>query len=350
MNKLTGLFIGMAVTVGCGTDFVPDPPALPSGGPETLPNLVVPPAPLPGQGWQVITPIVDNLQPGSDTEMCTWTDIYADSESPSQLYRDVRSTLSTQTQPPGHHVVVYYTTVNQPAGTSRVCNDADMASFRFLAGSGGEGTANTAPGDLVYRLPQGAQVVINHHYLNSTDQVLSGQSVVNINFADPNDGPYTPSGNTAFVDTSLVVQMGPNAANPAIPTDDIHCVIPTTGPTAKPMKLWYFIPHMHQWGQHIDIYLTQSGVKTQVVDQDWDPSFAFSPPDPFYADLTQPLNSPTGPKVLNPGDEVDVHCEWNNDSGMVLPFGFEMCVAFGEFVDDQNEGSWACDGGNWTSF
>jgi len=35
---------------------------------------------------------------------------------------------------------------------------------------------------------------------------------------------------------------------------------------------------------------------------------------------------------------------------MALPFGFEMCVVFGQFVDDTNMGGRACDHGNWLSF
>mgnify|MGYP003514034939 CR=1 FL=1 len=33
-----------------------------------------------------------------------------------------------------------------------------------------------------------------------------------------------------------------------------------------------------------------------------------------------------------------------------LGFGFEMCVAFGMFVDDTGTGNFACDAGTWTDF
>ena len=54
--------------------------------------------------------------------------------------------------------------------------------------------------------------------------------------------------------------------------------------------------------------------------------------------------------VVSAGDKVDVHCEWDNDTGRELSFGFEMCVSFSQFVDDQGLGNVACDGGNWTDF
>jgi hypothetical protein len=168
------------------------------GGIETLPDLDV--LPVPENGLQVITPIVRDIQPGTDLEMCTWTDAIVDHDV------DVRSTLASQTEP-GHHTIVFYTLDKQPGGTQRECTDSDMASFRFLAGNAGNGIENRAPGNLVYRIPSGAQIVVNHHYLNATDAVMDGQSLVNLSFADAG-GAYTPSGSTAFLDTSIEVQPG----------------------------------------------------------------------------------------------------------------------------------------------
>jgi hypothetical protein len=114
------------------------------------------------------------------------------------------------------------------------------------------------------------------------------------------------------------------------------------------MKLWFMVPHMHRWGTHINVDLTRSatganpGEKTSLFDTVWDESYTFHPPEKRM-DLTAPL-------VLHPGDEVDTTCTWNNDTGHPLLFGFEMCVTFGQFIDDKNEGSWACDAGHWTDF
>ncbi|MDB4956590.1 MAG: hypothetical protein JWO36_4159 [Myxococcales bacterium] len=315
MSKLDGLVLGSMFLIACGTDSAPQ-------GPEVLPDLPLTAAPAAGKGWQIITPIVDNIAPSSDMEMCTWTDIIADKAV------DLKSVTGFQNEPPGHHTVAYYTTVTQPPGTQRICKDSDMATFRFLAGAGGEGTPNAAPGNLVWPIPAGAQIVLNHHYLNSSDQTLRGQSAMNMYFAEPG-GTYIPSGNLAFVDTAIDVAQG-------TATDDIHCQITDT------LKLWYLIPHMHAWGKHINVDLTQAGVKTRAFSQDWDPSYTFHPPEDRH--------DPASPLTLNAGDSVDIHCEWNNDSGHTLPFGFEMCVAFGEFVDDKGLGNVACDRGSWGPF
>jgi hypothetical protein len=237
-----------ATLLACGVDSPTQP-----DGPEILPNLKVPPKPE--NGIQVITPIFRGIAPSSDNEVCTWTDAVFDQTT------DVRKSQAFQTEPGGHHVVAYYTTIKQPPGTQRICQDTDMATFRLLAG-GGEGIVNEAPGNLVYRIPAGAQLVLNHHYLNTTDQTLDGQSGVNLEFAGP--GSYVPSGNLAIVDTSLDVQPGAYRTT-------IHCAFD------RDFKLWYLIPHMHQWGVNEKVDLTRGGVTAHLFDTTWDPACAFHP-------------------------------------------------------------------------
>jgi hypothetical protein len=312
MKKLC-LLVGLSL-LGCGTDDGS------SGGPEVLDTLTVPPKPE--NGLQIITAPFDDIQAGGDYEVCTWTDAIFKETT------DVKSTLAYQTEPPGHHVVLFYTLDKQPPGTQRVCTDTDMASFRYLTGNGSNGAVNSAPGDLVFRIPEGAQLVINQHFLNASDEVLRGQSAINVNFADAGTTAVASS-STAFVNTGLQVEQGES-------TQHMHCTID------KEFKLWYFIPHMHRWGSHIKVDLTQGGEKKNYFDLKWEEQFTFHPPEL--------RKDPSAPLTLHPGDELDVDCSWNNTEGRVLPFGFEMCVVFGQFVDDQGIGSWACDGGRWVEF
>jgi hypothetical protein len=218
--------------------------------------------------------------------------------------------------------------IHQPPGTERVCNDSDMATFRLVSGNGEAGSKNLAPGNLVYRIPAGAQLVLNHHWLNVTDKTVQGQAVLNVSPAEPGSS-YTPSGNTAILDTSLDIKPGDQGL-------DINCTFD------RQMKLWYLIPHEHQWGSHMSIKLTRAGVEETPFDLDWSPSYTFHPPED--------RRDPSDPMVVNPGDKIAVHCEWDNTTDHDLTFGPEMCVAFGQFVDDQNRGNWACDKGQWTDF
>lgn len=309
---MTKRYFALAISLlGCGTD---------SSGPEVLPNLTVPD--VPDNGVQVITPIFENIQPGSDNEICAWTDIVFDKET------DVKMTQGYQTEPPGHHAVLFYTLEKQPV-QQRACTDTDMATFRFLTGNGGNGEPNEAPGDLVFRVPAGAQLVVNSHYLNASDEVERGQTLINVNFADPGK-QYTPSGAIALLDTSIDVPVGESSFTTS-------CVVD------EPLKFWYLIPHMHRWGSHIKVDLARtSGTKETLFDTKWEEQYTFHPPESRF--------DPNQPFVFNTGDKVDITCSWNNTENRSLPFGFEMCVTFGQVVDEKGRGSWACNGGHWDTF
>src|SRR5262245_46240328 len=146
-----------------------DNSGMPSAGP---PGLVVPPPPA--NGFQVILPPVRGIQPGADLELCTWSKV-VDQDI------DIKTVQGFQTEP-GHHIIVYTSIVRQPEGTTRECAGTDTIELRFVAASAGEGQSaiNTAPGDLVFRVAKGNQIVINHHYLNASSRVMDGQSGVNV--------------------------------------------------------------------------------------------------------------------------------------------------------------------------
>jgi len=91
---------------------------------QTLPDLVLDPKPT--NGYQIILPIVKDIQPAQDTEYCTWTDLILDHDI------DIRAIQGYQTLG-GHHVGLFSTDKHQDPGTTRKCTDDDMATFRFSA-------------------------------------------------------------------------------------------------------------------------------------------------------------------------------------------------------------------------
>ena len=292
---------------------------------EMLPELTAMLDQKPANGYQVIMPIVKDLQPGADNEICTWTDLVVDHDV------DLRAVQAFQTTG-GHHVVLYTTAKQQPPGTTRTCTDDDMTTFRFSAASGGEGQIgkNEAPGNLVFRVPAGSQIVLNHHYINATTQVRDAQSAMSIWLADPGQ-QYRLSGSLAVVDTSLKIPSGSS-------TMDIHCTMP------RDFKAWYMIPHMHAYGTRISItHVSAAAAPEALFDiQEWSPGFTFHPPEI--------RKDPDAPMLFAAGDRLDIHCEWNNTTASPMTFGIEMCVGFSEFVDDAGAGNLACDAGRWTAF
>jgi hypothetical protein len=282
------------------------------------------PGAVPANGYQVITPIVHDIQPGGSYEYCTWTDVVLEQDI------DVRATQGIQSVS-GHHTVLYYTKVLQPAGLQRICQDADMATFRFGLAAGGEGTSavDTLPGNLAVHIPKGSQLVVNHHYLNPTAQVIAeAQSSMNVFVANPGEHVVRAS-SLAFTDTSMVVPTGQASV-------DVTCTI------NRSFATWYFIPHMHAWGKHVTVdHITASGTKS-LFDVQWFPEYAFHPP--------QMREDPSQPYMLTPGDQLHLHCDYDNTTGKALPFGTEMCVAFAQTVDPTDVGNMACDRGKWGPF
>jgi len=313
-----GWLVLAAAAVACGSG---------SGGSsapsDLMPGFTPGPAPAAGAGFQIIVPPVYDIEAGGSYEYCTWTNVTLDHDV------WIKSSQGWQTET-GHHVIIFYNTNPQPAQT-RICSDSDMANFRFATGAAGEGASelNTLPGNLAVFIPKGSQIVVNHHYLNaSTTSVPEAQSALNVLYADPGSTIERAS-SLVFLDTAMSVPPGQNSIN-------VTCTI------KQPFETWYMIPHMHNWGQHITIDHIAGSKTDRLFDVDWDPSYAFHPPEL--------KNDPTSPHVFNVGDQVHVRCDYNNTTGSPLTFGKEMCVFFAGTVDPKSVGNIACDSDTWGPF
>jgi hypothetical protein len=318
-----GPLVVSALVTGCGAappSTMNMPPGDTGQQSKGIVNWQVPPAP--SNGVQIVLDPVKNLPAASDSEYCTWTDKILDQDM------DIKTAVGFQSKT-GHHVVIYTTGKMQPPGTTRLCTNDDMATFRFGVGTGGDGNTklgSAAPGDLVFRLPKGSQIVVNAHYLNATPDIYDGRSGVNLLFADPG-AKSIPSSPLAIVKTDLSIGAGATVT-------DINCTF------QNDLKAWLFLPHMHAWGQHIDIVHTpMNGTPTTLSSTDWIPTYTFEPP------LVQ--KDPSTPYVFHKGDTIAVHCHYENDTGKTIRFGQEMCVGFGEIIDDTGVGGLYCDNGDW---
>lgn len=304
---------GSAVLAGCATD--DNTPEV-----ELLPGFD--PGPVPENGQQFILPIVHDLEPGTSHEICSYTGIKLTEDL------DVRRLESMQAKA-GHHVALYGSKVNQPAGTSHECTDADMVNFRFVAAANAN-QFNEAPGDLVYRIPAGTYLAAQEHYINSSDTATDSQSAFNIINADPGTS-YTPSTGLAFLNTVLDIKPGQQSL-------DVHCTMD------HDVKAWFTMPHMHKFGTAFKATHTKADgtVETLSDEAQWDPDYEFNAPMQQF--------DPATPLLYQTGDSIDVHCAWDNTTSGDLKFGQEMCVFFSQTIDEQNLGNLACDNGEWTPF
>jgi hypothetical protein len=327
MRRFVG-FILLAVATACGSSSS-------GGGGSTNTGNTVPliagfdpgPAPDPSKGFQLIMPAVENIAPGSSVEYCTDTSMTL----PTDVWVDSAQGFQTET---GHHVIFFYTMTPLPEGT-HICGADEMGEFQFgLSAGGGPAAAKfQLPGNLAVHLPAGAQLIVNHHYLNaSATPVAQAQSAINVYYADPTV-QHTPSGMMVVVDTNLTVPVGASTF-----TED--CTV------NQSYQAWMQLPHMHAWGTHIKITDTPAatGVEQSLFDMDWNPDYAFD----FAAVAT--TEDPSKPFMFNAGDKLHIQCDYMNTTGAEMTFGDEMCVMANYTVDPANVGSMACDGGQWGSF
>lgn len=308
MRKLS---LALALAAGCG-------------GADSHSGMLIDPGPVPENGMQIILPIQKGIKAGSDNELCTWTNIIADKD----IYVKAIQGFQSET---GHHVAVYKTKTYEPAGTTRPCTDDDMAAFKLVGGAGGEGLTpkNIAPGKVAFTIEKGYQLVINEHFLNASTVDHDAQSAVNLDFGQPGD-MLIPSGGIAIVDTGFTLPVGPSSL-------DIDCTLEDS------FKVWLAIPHMHRWGTRVKVeHVNSMGISNSLFNLPWDAKYTFEPPELRH--------HPDEPLHLRKGDTIKVHCEWNNDTGKPLKFGPEMCVFFGQTVDDVGLGNRACDRKEWTGF
>jgi hypothetical protein len=327
MRRFVGLIL-VAAAVACGSSG--------SGGSSTAGPRMIDgvqildgfnpgPAPDPGKGFQVIMPIVDDIAQGGSYEYCTDTSIILEQDA------WISATESWQSET-GHHVVMYYTLNHTTPGT-HICTNSEMADFRYGVADGGDSSSSSTyisfPGDLAAHLPAGAQIVVNHHYLNaSAGAIPHAQSALNIYYADPSK-PHTATDVMVVSDSTLVVPTGAS-------TYSIDCTID------QEYVGWMEIPHMHNLGQHITITQTPAatGIPVQLFDLPWESSFSF---DPTIA-TKQPL---TSPMKFEPGDKIHVECDYLNTTGSQATFGAEMCMFVAFTIDTKNLGGRICDRGVW---
>jgi hypothetical protein len=327
MRKM--MLVAVLVLLGCGSGSKAATSA-PTNAPASADGVPLMegfnPGPAPENGFQIVLPIVKDIQPQGSYEYCTWTNMILDHDVEFKASQGIQTAT-------GHHVIVFFTLNPVTAGTTRICNDVDMASMRYTAAGGaGEATDqyNQLPSNLAVHVPKGAQIVINHHYLNAgTETVPEAQSAVNVIYADPGAQLVQSSGMTVL-NSAMSIPPGES-------TIDVNCTMLTD------FALWEMLPHMHNYGTMITVdHIMNAGGTKRLFQVAWSPDMAFHPPL-----MTE---DPSAPYVLHEGDQIDVHCTFSNTTSNPLTFGIEMCLAFGMTVDARGLGNLACDQGQWTPF
>ena len=266
-----------------------------------------PPAEQPGF-TRFVPPTIEGIQPGDNLEYCQWL------AAPSNEDRDVLAMTGVQSKT-GHHAILYSNDETSfDVGETHLCTTQDMLSIAFVGAIGGEGTGPSAsaalPDGVYFRLPAGKALMVNTHWLNATDNVVEGQTVLDVKFAPPASDRtiadlFANNGDTFSIDPGATATYDTNCKL----THDLNFVMTTN--------------HMHMYGTSIysEIVKADGGKEMILANPSWKPEDQFNPTYMQY-----PLDAPL---VVHAGDTIHTHCEWANTSTNKLLFPDEMCVGIG---------------------
>ena len=237
--------------------------------------------------------------PNGDVFECFYTPLILD--------RDVLVSYGLGTQlEGGHHITVYYTT-NTRDPEHHPCDESEMASWRQLTAAEAAGDEPLHVDGLALRVPAGAQIVLQSHYINTLGpRTVQDHADV---FTPKPDEIRAMGGSFVVNDEGFDVPAGSRLRRTYV------CNV------AQDTQVAMLVGHMHEWGSHFRLErLDAAGTAETIYEHDWEAVYASHPPTNAYG-LDTPL-------VLPAGTQLRQTCEWNNNEDYPLSFPREMCISF----------------------
>jgi len=305
--RSTGLVLGisfiLSLAPGCATDSA-------GGGPDKIRDDI--PDPGPG-GVQLVSP---TFTVAATTESFTCMRI------PFSVTEDMYVNASTAWQVAGgHHTMLYFSDEVQEGGDDpHECGGGDMGNIRFIGVGTGDGVGIALPGGVAMKIPAGVKIYTQSHYLNTTENEILAQDVINLDLIPAAEVEQIAG---AFTEVDLTLELPAGQTT----TRTIDCTAPME------MDVPWMIPHMHELGSHYTIELVRGEQTTTLYDEAWDPSFR----DHF------PLVQYDQAIHLTPTDHLRTTCTWNNNTLEKRLFPNEMCATFMPFYPSPDGALLACD-------
>ena len=206
----------------------------------------------------------------------------------------------------GHHSVIVSSTDPLPAGTIEDCSDNEASSkfSAFLI------PVPNPPQGAAFYVEKGTPIVLQSHYVNASDERMLVRDAVRARRISPDEVQLWLS---TFTATTFEFE---------IPGDgEIHekvfdCVMD------RDVTLIELGGHLHEHGSsfEIDIGPDEDSLERIYTIDSWIPEFRDVPPLELYSGSPLPLPE---------GTILRTTCRWQNNTGEMLHFPAEMCVAFG---------------------
>jgi hypothetical protein len=260
------------------------------------------------------------VPPGEDATFCTYLDVTTE----ETLY--FRATRGRQMRG-GHHIAVFYANMPSENLEPHVCTNEEMSNYMFAAGAGGEGGQDTnMPPGVALRIEAGRQIVIQSHYINTSDQPRTVMDMVDIERTTIEESP-------TVVDSFAMIN-----SEFSIPARARNYILEKTCRIEEAMDIYLLLGHTHESGMLFEVELMAGGSGA--------PELLYHATDgPLLRDNPQILTWET-PLRFEAGDVLRMRCGWDNRTDDVLEWPDEMCVALMYY--GPGRGWLTCDSGDET--
>jgi hypothetical protein len=311
-NRKTAMVFGaLALLPGCGSDSTGSE----QNGPITVDDFAIVPAP-PSGAVQYDFP-EQIVAPGADVQTCYFLD---------PLAEDVFiKALDSYQSKFGHHLILFRAEKPEPVGSVRDCTSVqDMVNLMPVISSVNFGLQEFPEG-MAVRVPAGAQLVLQQHIVNTSENALRLRDAVHVRYA-PKAEVQILAGFYGLADVDFV--MPPHNEF----TSTWECTVP------RDMNVLMMGPHMHEWGKTFMAQAGPTGNLQTIIDvPEWRAEMRDKPPVTAY--------SKEAPLLLKQGDLIRTKCTWMNTTPEPLIFPYEMCATYGYYFPAP-EGSevWTCGG------
>jgi hypothetical protein len=214
----------------------------------------------------------------------------------------------------GHHLVLFYFENPVAPSAPHECTEQEMTNLRFIGG--GEESLEQAlrlPEGVGVRIPRGAQLVLQSHYLNLEREdrrvrdalvIVPAREGTIREYADP----------MAINDGAFEIPPGANYGR------TVECRVD------RETRLLSIRGHTHEWGTRFRVELERAGASMREViyDERGGVELKNNPPVRYF-----PTNDPL---VLRPGDRLLQSCDWLNTTRETLLFPQEMCASLMYYI------------------
>ena len=249
-------------------------------------------------------------------------------------------------RPGSHHLFVELSDVDKTGwvpesecdGAAMLIAGTQRSVYDFPAG----GVEPPEDRDLGRPIGANAKIMLQAHFVNTTDVPVLREAWVNFMKVKTTDTPRLLGGITMFA--GVQKSFGPNT----VTTTDYSCEN-----KHEDRRIVSLFGHRHAHTTQFTAWVEHPSGAKDLVYQDWDwheptelmfNSVTMNPaPDP----MAKKAGGTSGMLVLAAGDKLDWQCIVNNDSDNTLTFSNEvykgeMCNVFGSIVATDGTATWTC--------